>query len=105
LKEKHGKTPLHLVCENKSLFEPRDAIKCIDILLKSDSEEVVNACDNFNKTPLHYAIEAGTPNPRIVELLISNGGDVKAVDVYGKTPFHYTNINPLKSPAYPVTIS
>ncbi len=57
------------------------------------------------KTPLHCAIEAGIPNPGIVKLLISHGADVKAVDCHGKTPIQYTNINPLKSPAYPVTIS
>jgi len=94
-KDQYGRTPLHLVCENVSNFEPRDPLKCCEILSKP---EIVNVRDRCNKTPLHYAMEADVPNPGMVDLLIKNGADVYAIDEYCQ------NILPIENPAYPVIL-
>ena len=44
----------------------------------------VNAQDNYDWTPLHYA--SALNFPQVVKLLVDNGADLEARDRDGKTP-------------------
>jgi ankyrin repeat protein len=56
----------------------------IELLIKKGLD--VNHKYKDGKTPLHKAIETGTPNN--IELLIKHGADINAQDKDGKTPLH-----------------
>ena len=45
---------------------------------------VVDAPDQFGRTPLHRAVAY----PRMVEYLIEAGAELDALDVFGRTPLH-----------------
>ena len=44
----------------------------------------VNACDQFNWTPLHHACHAGQVN--IIDLLVQSGAVIEALALNGSTP-------------------
>jgi ankyrin repeat protein len=49
--------------------------------------ELVNAVDNRNCTPLHFAVNGGYTE--IANLLIEKGADILAKDADGDTPLHW----------------
>ena len=54
----------------------------LDSLINNGAD--VHATDDYERTPLHLALEYG--HPEIVKVLIEKGADVNATDYYGKTP-------------------
>ncbi|XP_033212324.1 transient receptor potential channel pyrexia-like [Belonocnema kinseyi] len=75
-----GQTPLHVACSVQSL-------KCCELLLQKPEVDV-NALDEINRTPLHYAIIATSSNIKIVELLLKHGALVNQIDKKGFSPLH-----------------
>ena len=70
----YGQTLLHCVCVYPSNAEAR--LDCLHILLEAGAN--VNALDEDEKTPLHYAAECSHAN--VVAALIKAGADVNRVD-------------------------
>jgi ankyrin repeat protein len=77
-------TPLHWAAENALL-------RIAEGLIANGA--VVNAPDQFGRTPLHRAVASVA----MVEFLIESGADVNAVDAFGRTPLHLAL-------AYPETV-
>ena len=74
----------------KKLQEAIDAndLERINQLL-TDSDVDVNARNNYEETPLHYALRVH-PNPEIIRAVLYNRRvDVNAQEKNGHTPFHY----------------
>ena len=69
-------TPLHYACRSN-----RDGV--IDVLLTYEGLEI-NAKDDANKTPLHYAADKDYAN--IAQKLMDNGANVEFMDKNGRTP-------------------
>jgi ankyrin repeat protein len=44
----------------------------------------VNVCDDFQGTPLHYAVNL--EHPKVIRFLVAHGADLKATNKDGKTP-------------------
>jgi ankyrin repeat protein len=88
-----GKTPLHLVSKNRSNYEPRNGLKCCELLLDAaktnNNLEFVNICDNSQRTALHDALDTMSPDATNVKTLIDNGANVNKEDAFGKTPYNY----------------
>jgi len=81
-----GFTPLHMTvnCED---------FKAIKFLIY-DKNANVNAIDDESNTPLHLATQNAVNyrywfNPKIIKLLIKNGADVNAINIWGETPLYY----------------
>ena len=47
----------------------------------------INACDSLNQTPLHYAA-FWNDDVNVVQILLSKGADVKAMNKWQCTPLH-----------------
>lgn len=90
IKNKDGKTPLHIAIENKHC-------DCVKILLASQKINL-NATDNERKTPLHYAVEKN--DIASLRLLIHcTGVDFCALDDQGFAPIHKAVLSKDCSPA------
>ena len=77
----YGWRPIHRALVNRS-NEPLNPI--VPRLL--DHEADVNARCNYNKTPLHYAIERNDAST--VAFLLSKKADIEARDIAERTPLH-----------------
>ena len=65
--------------------EKRD-VQCIRALANLGAN--FNACDSWNRTPLHWAALIVGDRPDIAEILINGGAVVDARDNYQMTPLH-----------------
>lgn len=74
LKNKEGKTVLHLACDKCS-------VKIVKMLINSKSE--INTIDNKGNTPLHYAAKSASDK---IEILLEHGANPKIRNNYGNTP-------------------
>lgn len=74
-----GKTPLHYASNEE----------CIRLLLNHGAK--INAKDDEEKTPLHYAYDGDRMrlNEECIRLLARHGADINAQDRFGKTSLHY----------------
>ncbi|XP_033211580.1 transient receptor potential channel pyrexia-like [Belonocnema kinseyi] len=79
-KNLRGETPLHVACGVQSL-------KCCELLLQKP-EVNVNALDEINRAPLHYATMATDLNIKLIELLLKHGALVNQIDGKGFSPLH-----------------
>lgn len=72
-----------------SSCEAADALRIIDLLLKSGAE--VNAVDSRGRTPLIYACTRYSVviNPEIIRVLVQNHADIKLRDVSGRSASDY----------------
>lgn len=74
-----GENALHIAC-HLQLYD------IAEFLIQNKIN--INVYDNETEfTPLHHCISVN--NKRLIELLIKNGANVNAQDVYGNTPLHY----------------
>ena len=88
IKDEGGRTPLHLCVKSSCL------ISCKNIVTWQSSNPItdyVNIKDNEGMTSLHHCAFGGSSE--VLEFLISNGADVTAIDLYGRTPLHYAAAN------------
>ncbi|EXJ68613.1 uncharacterized protein A1O5_08407 [Cladophialophora psammophila CBS 110553] len=79
MRDKQGLTPLHLAA---SLGRTR----AVELLLRRGAE--VDAVDNNDQTPLHWALQSGSVSPRLAEMLIKAGADVNAKNRLGQSALH-----------------
>ena len=63
----------------------------------------INIRDSFHRTPLHWAASCNC-DADVVQLLLSKGADVRAVDKLQETPLHLAVCNPFSSDAKVVQI-
>jgi serine/threonine protein kinase len=56
--------------------------------LISQNSNINSIRNDRGNTPLHSAVSGYQVNPKIVELLIANGANVRAINKEGKTPLH-----------------
>ena len=86
IKDKHGKTILHLACQHGHL----DVVRAIDSLLDSDKlSSVYKLCDNEGNTLLHLACRHQRKN--VVQHLIYERGanvDARKNSEDGEAPIH-----------------
>ncbi|KAB8067207.1 ankyrin repeat-containing domain protein [Aspergillus leporis] len=76
--DNHGRTPL-IYAASKNL------VSLVRILLAQPGVHV-NTLEDDDRTVLWHAASHG--NEEMVELLLQNGGDITAADIFGKTPLH-----------------
>lgn len=73
-----GSSALHFCCLSE---KPKSAnlllFKGIDVNIRND----------FDETPLHWAVQSGSKN--VCELLLKHGADVNVKDCDGNTPLHW----------------
>lgn len=74
-----GTMPIHIATANGHIE--------IAKLLILDDKKLVQALDNHNNTPLHWA--SMSDQPSIVALLIQNGANINAEDISGIKPIDY----------------
>jgi ankyrin repeat protein len=72
-------TPLHRCLANRHVGASR-------VLIEGGAD--IQATDRDDRTPLHYAADAGVP--AIAELLLDKGADINARTKDGSTPLHLT---------------
>ncbi|KAK7074366.1 hypothetical protein SK128_009451 [Halocaridina rubra] len=88
--DKDGFTPLHIAVATEKdhivheivMFEKIKRESCCDL---------INATNNIQKTPLHFAAHAGNVN--VLKLFLNNGGDITLKDKDGYTPLHVAIAN------------
>ncbi len=78
-----GKTPLHLLSENR-IHDEGDALDLIWLLLNHGT--VVNIRDEDNQTPLHLAMRRDWF--KLAQILLEHGADANVENNDGKTPLH-----------------
>ena len=93
-----GQTALHMICTACSgdlstddvylVSEKEDHLRSVTTLLEHGA--VVNDCDDFGKTPLHYAALSG--NRYTVKCLVQNGANVHLEDKDGLTALEYVSV-------------
>ncbi|KAF3007280.1 hypothetical protein E8E14_000869 [Neopestalotiopsis sp. 37M] len=80
-REERGMTPLHY-----SAWQIQEPPNCtLDVLMEGGA--YVNARDQDERTPLHYALRV--PSFRNAEILLSSKADIHAADKEGLTPLGY----------------
>ncbi|RLN37856.1 hypothetical protein BBJ28_00000469 [Nothophytophthora sp. Chile5] len=86
-----GWTPLHFLCENRSI-EPAARAEGLRLLLQAGF--AANAVDEDNKkTPLHLLCENDAVSEDALEALLAARPDTDAVDEDGNTALHYLGEN------------
>ena len=80
LKSMNISTTIPLIAVLSNIFTLKAA-------LSAPSANIEDRDPTHEKTALHHASQSGRTG--IVELLLSNGADVRARDTYGETPLHY----------------
>jgi len=85
--ENKGSSPLHI-----ETTKPSPNTRIIEHLIFVGAN--VNRQDCFGWTPLH-CICSNSRDPDIIQLLVSNGADVKALNKEGTAPIHYLVRKPL----------
>jgi len=78
-----GSNALHIACE-------RGFIRVTRELLRKDPT-LVHTVNNEKATPMHLAALHGLVT--LVQILLDNGADINAADVYGATPLHCAAFN------------
>ncbi|KAL8714709.1 MAG: hypothetical protein Q9225_006517, partial [Loekoesia sp. 1 TL-2023] len=79
----YGWKPLHHSLVNTA-SRSTEAKQIAQLLLSHEAD--VNAKCNFNKTPLHYAVEKSSAE--MIVFLLENGADMEARDIAERTPLH-----------------
>lgn len=106
-KNKAGQTPIDIV-------EARNRKEIVELLIKNgatvssihivagvgnlarlraflENGVDINAADNMDRTPLHYAAQSGQRD--MAEFLITHGADMNAKDAWGRTPLHWAVVS------------
>eukprot|EP00898_Chlorokybus_atmophyticus_P007501 jgi/Chlat1/7752/Chrsp66S07222 len=81
----HGRTPLHLLCQQDCLSQ--DDKPKVKALLAADAD--ANLQDGFGRAPLSLICAAEQCDMDIVQALVDAGADVKAKDSWGRTALHW----------------
>jgi ankyrin repeat protein len=89
LKDKEGKTCLHVAAEQGALQACKYIIQSAIAMGNAIIQTIINERDNKKLTPLHLATLNG--HARIIKILIDNGSDVNLKDASGASPLDYVN--------------
>ncbi|CAB0034716.1 unnamed protein product [Trichogramma brassicae] len=89
LANKDGRTPLHVICQNRSFI----AQFVISMLLENVNElqrtALINAQDKWGDTPLHLALKRGDYGVQsTAQELLKHGADLSLANAQGQTPLH-----------------
>ena len=74
-------TTLHLAAKCSSGPVVREIVEAGDGIV------YINTCDSWNQTPLYYAAKYND-DVNVVQILLSKGADVKAMNKWQRTPLH-----------------
>lgn len=77
-----GQTPLLIILTDRDVVHT-DVREAIEVLLGCESD--MRLSDKEGNTALHLVV---SHHPRLLQLIIENGGNVNAVNVHGCTPLH-----------------
>ncbi|CAB0030574.1 unnamed protein product [Trichogramma brassicae] len=84
LAEKDGSTPLHFIARREQGDDSVDMF--FEIIEDMRRAVEVDVQDDFGRTPLHLAVERGSP--KVTEALLRNGADPNLATADGLTPLH-----------------
>ena len=83
-----GRTPLYYLCDRHggdAVVDAEAQVACVRMLLEAGAN--VNASDQYQMTPLHFAANCG--HAKVVAALLEAGADVNRSDSFGMTPLHW----------------
>ncbi|MCP3660605.1 MAG: hypothetical protein GY830_09960 [Bacteroidetes bacterium] len=92
LKDKKGRTPLHIAITefSKGFSRCEKELENIRILIKNNAD--INITDNEEKTPLHLLLKTWSLKKEDVDLLLSKNPSINIKDNEGKTPLDYLSV-------------
>ena len=81
-----------------------DSVNVVKVVVEASAGSIdIDIRDSFHRTPLHWAASCNC-DADVVQLLLSKGADVRAVDKLQETPLHLAVCNPFSSDAKVVQI-
>ena len=81
-----------------------DSVNVVKVVVEASAGSIdIDIRDSFHRTPLHWAAACNC-DADVVQLLLSKGADVRAVDKLQETPLHLAVCNPFSSDAKVVQI-
>ncbi|KAI8604632.1 ankyrin repeat-containing domain protein, partial [Dissophora ornata] len=81
------RTPLMVLLQNTHITSTKVLVETMRVLFKFGALTKV-ADHQYQRTPLHYAIQHCKELAPVIELLLKKGADVNAVDSRKATPLH-----------------
>ena len=84
--DEYNRSPLHYVCIDNA---PDSRLEIATNLIALGHD--INALDNDNWSPLHFAAQANCPE--VINLLIEKGANIEAKEINGNTPLWVATMN------------
>ncbi|KAG9325965.1 hypothetical protein KVV02_005809 [Mortierella alpina] len=81
------RTPLMVLLQNSHITSTKTLVEAMRVLFKFGAQTKVTD-HQFQRTPLHYAIQHCREPASVIELLLKKGADANAVDSRKTTPLH-----------------
>ena len=81
-KDQFAQTPLHVVCEAESVSDA-DTLACARAVLEMGDEALIDAADQWGRTPLHWVSDRG--KLETLRYLLGKGPNINAVTKHADT--------------------